>query len=126
MTTLTTGQQLEVTIERLGFGGFAIARHLGLAIFVPFGAPGDRARIEVTEVEKNFARARLVELLAPGPSRVTPRCRHFGECGGCQLQHLDYDTQVAAKADFVRDARGRTGGIEWPQPGVVHHADPWG
>ena len=126
MTTLTTGQQLEVTIERLGFGGFAIARHLGLAIFVPFGAPGDRARIEVTEVEKNFARARLVELLAPGPSRVTPRCRHFGECGGCQLQHLDYDTQVAAKADFVRDALVRTGGFEWPQPVVVHHADPWG
>lgn len=126
MTTLTTGQQLDVTIERLGFGGFAIARHDGLAIFVPFGAPGDRARIEITEVEKNFARARLVELLAGGPARVTPRCRHFGECGGCQFQHLDYATQVAAKADFVRDALVRTGGFDWPQPVVVHHAEPWG
>jgi 23S rRNA (uracil1939-C5)-methyltransferase len=126
MTTPTPGQILDVTIERFGFGGFAIARHEGLAVFVPFGAPGDRARVEVTETEKNFVRAKLVELLAPGPSRTEPRCRHFGECGGCQLQHVDYAAQVAAKAEFVRDALQRTGGFDWPQPVVVHHAEPWG
>ncbi|MBM3974181.1 MAG: class I SAM-dependent RNA methyltransferase [Planctomycetes bacterium] len=126
MTTPTAGQQLDVTIERLGFGGFAIARHDGLAVFVPFGAPGDRARVEVTEVEKNFVRARIVELLQPGPQRIAPRCRHYGECGGCQLQHVDYAAQVAAKAEFVRDALARTGGFDWPQPVVVHHAAPWG
>lgn len=126
MTTPTPGQLLDVTIERLGFGGFAIARHDGLAVFVPFGAPGDRARVEVTAVEKNFLRARIVALQQPGPQRVTPRCRHFGECGGCQLQHIDYATQVAAKAEFVRDALVRTGGFDWPQPVVVHHAEPWG
>lgn len=126
MTNPTPGQILDVTIERFGFGGFAIARHEGLAVFVPFGAPGDRARVEVTEIEKNFVRAKLVELLAPGPSRTEPRCRHFGECGGCQLQHVDYAAQVAAKAEFVRDALQRTGGFDWPQPVVVHHAEPWG
>lgn len=126
MTTLTAGQQLDVTIERFGFGGFAIARHEGLAVFVPFGAPGDRARVEVTEVEKNFVRARIVELLQPGPQRIAPRCRHYGECGGCQLQHVAYEAQVAAKAEFVRDALVRTGGFDWPQPVVVHHAAPWG
>jgi 23S rRNA (uracil1939-C5)-methyltransferase len=126
MAPLQLGQQLEVTVDRLGFGGFGVARHDGLAVFVPFAAAGDRARVEVTEVQKNFVRTRLVELLAPGPQRIEPRCRHFGECGGCQLQHLDYATQVAAKAEFLRDALVRTGGFEWPAPVVVHHAEAWG
>lgn len=126
MSTPTVGQQFEVTIDRLGFGGFAVARHDGLAVFVPFAAPGDRARVEVTEVEKNFVRARIVELVERGPQRVEPRCRHFGECGGCQFQHVDYELQVAAKSEFVRDALVRTGGFDWPQPVVVHRAEPWG
>ena len=126
MTTLTTGQTLEVTMERLGFGGAAVARHDGMAVFVPYGAPGDRARIEVTEVEKNFARARLLEVLKPGPDRVEARCQHFGVCGGCHFQHIEYAAQVAAKAEFIRDALVRTGGFEWPQPVLVEHAEPWG
>ncbi len=126
MTTPTLGQVLEVTAERLGFGGFTIARHYGLAVFVPFAAPGDRLRVEVTEVEKKFVRGKIVEVLSPGPGRVEPRCRHFGECGGCQFQHVDYATQVAAKAEFVRDALVRTGGFDWQAPIVVHHGEPWG
>lgn len=126
MTIPAVGERLEVRIERFGYGGFAIARHDGLAVFVPFGAPGDRAVVEVTEVEKTFVRARLVEVLEAGPDRVAPRCRHYGECGGCQLQHVDYRAQVTAKAEIVRDALVRTGGFEWPQPVVVHHAEPWG
>lgn len=126
MDAPTPGQTLEVTVERLGFGGYAIARHEGLAVFVPFGAPGDRLRVEVTTVEKRLARARILTILEPGPGRIEPRCVHFGECGGCQFQHVDYGTQVAAKAEFVRDALVRTGGFEWPNPVVVHHAEPWG
>ncbi len=126
MTATTPGEQLELTIERLAFGGSAVARHDGMAVFVPFGAPGDRVLVEVTEVEKKFARARIVELLSPGPDRVTPRCQHFGECGGCQFQHVAYAAQVAAKAEFVRDALVRTGGFEQPEPVRIHHAEPWG
>jgi 23S rRNA (uracil1939-C5)-methyltransferase len=125
-TTPEVGQQFEVTAERLGFGGFAVARRDGLAVFVPFAAPGDRLRVEVDEVHKNHVRARIVELLEPGPSRVEPRCAHFGECGGCQFQHVAYAAQVAAKGEFVRDALMRTGGFDWPAPVVVHHAEPWG
>lgn len=126
MPNVAPGQTLELTAERLAFGGFALARHEGLAVFVPFAAPGDRVRVEITEVQKSFARARIVELLAAGPHRVEPRCRHFGECGGCQFQHVDYDAQVAAKAEFVRDALVRTGGFAWPQPVLVHRGEPWG
>jgi 23S rRNA (uracil1939-C5)-methyltransferase len=126
VTTLATGQTLDVTAERLAFGGFAVARHEGLVLFVPFGAPGDRLRVEVTEVDKKFARARVLEVLEPSPHRRQPRCRHFGECGGCQFQHVDYQTQVAAKREFVRDALVRTGGFDWPEPVAVHQAGEWG
>ncbi len=126
MTTPTVGQQLEVTAERLGFGGVAVARHDGLAVFVPFAAPGDRLRVEVTEVAKKFVRAKVLEVLAAGPARVAPRCVHFGDCGGCQLQHVDYAAQLAAKAEMIRDALVRTGGFDWPEPVVVHHGEPWG
>lgn len=125
-TAPALGQILEVTAERLGFGGFAIARHDGIAVFVPFAAPGDRVRVEVTEVQKNFVRSKLLEVVAAGPHRATPRCQHFGECGGCQFQHVDYAAQVAAKREFVRDALVRTGGFDWPDPVVVHHGEPWG
>jgi 23S rRNA (uracil1939-C5)-methyltransferase len=126
MATPTLGQTLEVTVERLGYGGASIAHHDGIAVFVPFGAPGDRVRVEVSEVQKNFVRTRLLTVLSPGPNRVEPRCQHFGECGGCQFQHVDYATQVAAKREFLRDALVRTGGFDWPQPVVVHEAAPWG
>ncbi len=126
MTELAVGTRLELDIERLAFGGSAIARHDGLAVFVPFGAPGDRALVEITELDKKVARGKLLEVLRPGPQRVAPRCRHFGDCGGCQFQHVDYAAQVAAKQEFVRDALVRTGGFDWPEPVVVHHAEPWG
>ena len=126
MTTVSIGKTLEVTAERLAFGGFAIARHEGLVLSVPFGAPGDRLRVEITELDKQHARARIVEILEPSAHRRESKCRHFGDCGGCQFQHIDYPTQVAAKAEFVRDALVHTGGFDWPQPVKVHHADEWG
>ncbi|MCA8977247.1 MAG: class I SAM-dependent RNA methyltransferase [Planctomycetes bacterium] len=126
MTALTTGQTLEVTAERLAFGGNAIARHQGIVIFVPFAAPGDRLRIEITEAKDSFVRGRIVELLSPGATRVEPRCRHFGDCGGCQFQHVEYAEQVRQKAAFVRDALVRIGGFDWPEPIAVHSAEPWG
>ena len=125
-TALELGQTLEVSAERLAFGGDAIARYEGLVVFVPFAAPGDRLRVEVTEVQRSHVRARVVELLAPGPDRVEPRCRHFGDCGGCQFQHVSYDAQVRAKAEFVQDALQRIGQFEWPQPVTVHRDEPWG
>jgi len=126
MTHLTPGQQLELSIDRLGFGGFGIGRHDGMAIFVPFAAPGDRLLVEITAVEKKFARAAIVAIQHPSPDRTEPRCRHFGSCGGCQFQHVAYPAQVAAKAEFLRDALQRTGGFDWPEPVRVHHAEPWG
>ena len=125
MSTLEIGASLEVTIERLAFGGFGIARHDGMALFVPFGAPGDRLRVEVTEIDKRHAMAKVCEVLTPSPHRRAPRCQHFGDCGGCHFQHIDYQEQVRQKAGFVKDALVRMGGIEWQGDVPIHTAAEW-
>ncbi len=122
---LNLGQVLEVTAERFAFGGFCIARHEGLVLFVPFAAPGERVRVEVIEVAKNHAKTRMLEVLEASPQRRPARCRHFGDCGGCHFQHVDYATQAAAKREFIRDALVRIGGFEWPEPVVLHTAAEW-
>jgi 23S rRNA (uracil1939-C5)-methyltransferase len=106
-----------VTIERLAAGGDGIG-HLsdGRVVFVPMTAPGDTARVVVTELRARHARAELVELLDASPARVEPRCDVFGECGGCAWQHLEYAAQLEAKQGIVADALRRIGRLEWSTP----------
>lgn len=114
--SVSPGDLIEVVTERLAYGGDAIARHHGLAIFVPFAAPNETLLVRVVERRKNYARAVIDRILKPSPARRQPPCAHFGDCGGCQLQHLDYKTQIEAKAAFVRDSLSRIGRIDWTQP----------
>lgn len=110
---VSIGTTHEVTIEKLVYGGDGLARIGNQTVFVPFAAPGDHVRLRIVETERNFARAVIEELLTPAPTRRTPPCPHFGVCGGCQLQHLEYPAQLQAKAEFVRESLRRLGGIEW-------------
>jgi 23S rRNA (uracil1939-C5)-methyltransferase len=114
---------IEVTAERLAYGGDAVARFEGLAVFIPLAAPGERLRVRVIERKNRYARAVILEIISPSPSRRTPACRLFGECGGCQLQHLIYDAQIEAKVGFIRDALSRIGRIEWPHDISVRRAE---
>jgi 23S rRNA (uracil1939-C5)-methyltransferase len=113
---------IEVRAERLAYGGDAVARFEGLAVFVPLAAPGDRLRVRITERKERYARAVILEIVSPSPSRRIPPCSLFGVCGGCQLQHLSYDAQIEAKIGFVRDALARIGRIEWPHSIAVRRA----
>lgn len=113
MSVLAT---LEIT--SIAAGGDGVARHDGLAVFVPRSAPGDRLRA-LLQSKGRFARGAIVEIEQPGPGRVAPACAHYAEgCGGCQLQHLSLDAQRAAKAQVVRDAFQRIGGSVVPLPEV--------
>jgi len=110
----------------MAFGGEAIARHEGRAIFVPFAMPGDEAEIEITDDRGRFARGRLARLIAPAPERIAPRCKHFGVCGGCHYQHMPYALQLEAKTQIVRDQLARIGGIaDAPVQPIIGADDPW-
>jgi 23S rRNA (uracil1939-C5)-methyltransferase len=86
----------------------------GMAVFVAGGLPGDTVTARVVKAKKRFAEAVLETVVAPSPHRVEPQCPHFGQCGGCSAQDLDYAEQVAQKAAQVESALKRIGGVENP------------
>ena len=81
-------------------------------MFVPFVLVGEVVEVEITEVKKNFARAKLLRVVKPSPERVEPACRYFGPCGGCQYQHIDYAAQLRFKHKQIADLFQRIGGFE--------------
>lgn len=110
----TKNQILQLEIESLSSDGNGVAHSDGQAIFVPGTAPGDFARVRIVKPMKNYAFGRLEELLAPGPGRIPVDCPVAGPCGGCGLRHISYETECAAKTQFVRDAFARLGRLDVP------------
>jgi len=104
-----------VRIEGLASSGEGVGRlPEGRVVFVEGGVPGDRVETVDWVEGKRMARARIGRLLEASPDRVEPRCAHFGVCGGCTWQQIDYPAQCAAKAQIVQDALERIGGLEIP------------
>ncbi len=116
---LKKGTFVELTVDRVAFGGPGVARLDGLVIFVRGAIPGDRIRAQVYRKKKDYAEARLLEILEPSADRVVAPCPYSGHCGGCQWQHLRYGRQLEYKKEHVHDAIARIGAI----PGVPVH-DP--
>ena len=108
------GEELELRIDSLAYGGNGVGRSDGFVVFARGGLPGDTVRARVTKVKRGFAEGVVTDLLEASPARVEAPCRHFGECGGCRFQHLDYDAQLAEKERQVRDALVRIG--RFPEP----------
>jgi 23S rRNA (uracil1939-C5)-methyltransferase len=108
------GQELELTVDSLAYGGNGVARLDGFVVFVRRGLPGDTVRARVTKVKRNHAEALAIELISPGSERVDAPCAHYPACGGCRFQDLAYEAQTAAKESQVRDALVRLGGIAEP------------
>ena len=104
-----TGFRAEVTIERIGRRGDGVATVAGGVVHVPATAPGDRVRVALTGTGPERFRGRLLELLEAGPDRREPPCRHFGDCGGCALQHLAPEAYGAWKTDMLRGLLVRNG-----------------
>jgi 23S rRNA (uracil1939-C5)-methyltransferase len=103
----------DVTLNTLVFGGDALGRLPdGRAVFVPYALPGETVRLRIVEEKPHHARAELLEVLQAAEQRISPRCMHFGECGGCHYQHLVYANQLAAKTAILRDQLRRIGGLE--------------
>jgi 23S rRNA (uracil1939-C5)-methyltransferase len=107
-TRVERGQELELTVDSLAFGGAGVARHDGYVVFVRDAVPGDRVRAVVTKRKKAYAEARAVALLEPGPERIDAVAAH----PGAPWQVLPYERQLAIKAEQVQEALQRIGHLE--------------
>jgi tRNA/tmRNA/rRNA uracil-C5-methylase (TrmA/RlmC/RlmD family) len=103
--------RVSVTIHDIAFGGEGVGRIEEFVIFVPFVIVGETVEAEITEVKKNFARAKLLRVVTAAPERVTPECKFYGACGGCQYQHIDYAAQLRIKHKQIADLFERVGKI---------------
>ena len=111
---VASGDEVDLKIDALAYGGNGVARLNGFVVFVRRGLPGDVVRARVTKVRRSHAEATAVQVLEPGANRVEAPCDHYPACGGCRFQDLAYETQVAEKASQVRDALVRLGGMPDP------------
>ncbi len=120
-------ETFEINIEKLVAGGDGLGRLPdGRAIFVPFVLPGELVHIKLVEEKKRYARGLPIEIIQASPQRITPRCIHFGECGGCQYQHLAYQEQLTLKQELIVEQFQRIAGIENPPiQAVVPAPEPW-
>ena len=109
--SLKLGDKISLTINDTAFGGEGVGRHDDLVVFVPFVISGEIIEVEITELKKNYARAKLLQILTPSPERVEPQCRYFGSCGGCQYQHIAYAEQLRVKQKQIADLFERVGKI---------------
>jgi tRNA/tmRNA/rRNA uracil-C5-methylase (TrmA/RlmC/RlmD family) len=109
--SLQIGSVVNLKIQDLAFGGEGVGRIDELVVFVPFVITGETVEAEIIELKKNFARAKLLRVIESSPERVTPECRYFGACGGCQYQHIAYPAQLLAKHKQISDLFERVGKI---------------
>ena len=107
----TKGDLITLSLDSWGRLGEAMGQHQGRDVFVFGGIPGERVEAEVLRVHRKYLAARVCRVLEASPFRVEAPCRYFGQCTGCQWQHVDYAAQLDAKRAMVRDALERVGGM---------------
>ena len=127
MAEYQKNQELELVITALGNEGEGIGHtEDGYTVFVKDALPGDQIRTKLMKCKKQYAFGRLMEIVFPSVDRVEPRCPKARVCGGCQIQELSYEKQLAFKEDKVRNNLIRIGGIENPpmEP-IIGMDEPW-
>ncbi|HXC97161.1 MAG TPA: 23S rRNA (uracil(1939)-C(5))-methyltransferase RlmD [Edaphobacter sp.] len=120
---------MKLHIEKAVYGGNGLAHQTqgvgaGKAVFVPFTLPGELVEARLLKHDATFEEASLVQVLSPSQDRVTPRCSHFGQCGGCHYQHATYAAQVQMKIEVLRETLGRATLTSLP-PIQLHSGEPW-
>ncbi len=100
-----------VTIEDVGMEGEGIGKIDGFPLFIKDAVVGDTVEAKIIKSKKNYAYARVEKVVTPSPFRVEPPCKSHRQCGGCQIQALSYDRQLAFKQDKVRNNLLRIGGF---------------
>jgi tRNA/tmRNA/rRNA uracil-C5-methylase (TrmA/RlmC/RlmD family) len=109
---LQIGEILRVEIEKVAHGGHFIARHEGAVIFVRHGIPGEVVEVQITGLDKSFARADVVAVIEPSPMRQVAPCQYAGSCGGCDFQHIEISHQRQLKSDVISEQFARIAKME--------------
>ena len=102
----------QVTIEDIGTDGEGIGKIDGFTLFIKDAVLGDKVEAKIMKAKKNYAYAKLEKVLVPSPFRTTPKCQFHKQCGGCQIQAMDYGKQLEFKHNKVRNNLIRIGGLE--------------
>jgi 23S rRNA (uracil1939-C5)-methyltransferase len=128
---LTIKSPLQLTIEKLVYGGDGLARlpadenGRGKAVFVPFVLPGEEVEAETLEAKPGFVRGRLGKVLQTSPQRIEPRCPYFQRCGGCNYQHARYEYQLENKVAILKENLRRIAKLELKTELNIHPSPPW-
>ncbi len=116
---------MQITIDKLVYGGDGLGRFDGRVVLAPFVLPGEIVTLEPASEKPGLLRARLLEVVTASPDRVDPPCPFFVRCGGCHYQHASYPAQLAAKSAILADTLTRIGKFQPPSEIPVIAAEPW-
>ncbi len=115
-----------IEIKDLSHKGQGVGDYQGFTLFVPGAVPGDKVKVKIVKVNKNYAFGKLVKVLTPSADRIQEKCPVAQNCGGCQIQHVEYEAQLNYKTGLVEQNVKRIGGLK----GITVHKcigmkDPW-
>jgi len=119
-------EELRLSIEKLVYGGDGLGHAEGNTVFTPFVLPEEVVRAEVKSRKKKTVWAKVLEVVEPAAARVKAPCPHFGICGGCNYQHIEFAEQTRLKIGILRETLSRLGGISWTGQIAAHTAEPYG
>jgi len=114
----------KLRLESIAAGGDALGRFDGKPVFVKWGAPNETVLCRIIEERKTWARAELLEITEPSPARTEKTCPCYGKCGGCNLQHIEYNAQIDVKTNILKETIQRIGGFIPPEP-EIFAGSPW-
>jgi 23S rRNA (uracil1939-C5)-methyltransferase len=115
---METGSVYKLRLESIAPGGDALGRFDGKPVFVKGGASDETVCCRLVEERKTWARAEILEITEPSPVRIEKTCPYYGKCGGCNLQHIEYEAQLKVKVNIIKEILRRIGGLVPPEPEV--------
>ncbi|EKY3942287.1 TPA: 23S rRNA (uracil(1939)-C(5))-methyltransferase RlmD [Listeria innocua] len=122
---LKKNQSVELTIEDLTHDGSGVGKIDGYPLFIPNALPGEKITAKITKLNKNYGFARMENIEVVSAERVEPPCAVYSKCGGCSLQHLSYDGQLAFKRNQVEETMKRIGKLNVEVPDTLGMEKPW-
>lgn len=117
--------QLILSIEKMIYGGDGLSHTENNTVFVPYVLPGEQVTAAVRTRKKKLIHATLVEVKQISASRIAAKCGHFGVCGGCHYQHIEFGKQVEFKKEILRETLSRLGGVNWTAEIEEHTSEPY-